>query len=245
MAEGSKVPWRKTTQNPPPITSTKSEPTTATIPWTKIKEEIQPIENKKWQADIMFAIDCTGSMGGEIEGVKTAVIEFANIIHDDGISIRLGLLEYRDRLNGEEPTLHTFNGSIYTKDINQYRETVALLRSSGGGPEPESTLDAILLAMKSIQDISRTNALVVITDAPPHIPDKECKGIENIRIDISEMKLDQLYIMYPLEQSNCSVYSEILDGITGKSFDLRGSKDTFYDSLISLSHSISTNTRFG
>ncbi len=247
MSSGSSVPWKKTksTSDSTAVTSSKepSSPSTHTIPWTKVRESETPTMKPNWRVDVMFAIDCTGSMGGEIEGVKSAVIEFAGIIESDGIAIRLGLIEYRDRLNGEEPVLHTFDGNVFTEKPAQFREQVACLNATGGGPEPESTFDAILLALRSIQDVSRTNALVVITDAPPHIPDKECSSTEQLIVEISEMRLDQLYIMYPQDKSNCAIYQKLLAGITGDAFDLRGGKDTFYDGLLSMSRTISTHTR--
>jgi Mg-chelatase subunit ChlD len=248
MSDKSTIPWRKKSDTTKPVISpeeTSKLREKQTIPWTKIEETPPQKTKMNWSVDVMFAIDCTGSMSGEIEGVKNAVIDFANIIDSDGIAIRLGLIEYRDRVIGEEPVLHKFDGNVFTDKSAQFREQVACLKASGGGPEPESTFDAILIALNSIEDASRTNALVVITDAPPRIPDKECKGVEQLIVEISEMRLDQLYIMYPLENSNCAVYQQLLAGITGESFNLRDGKDSFYDGLISLSHSISTHTRFG
>lgn len=244
MSGGGGLPWKtpKETLGGP---QTK-RPSETKLPWTtNLTNTSQRKESTNWKLDIFFAIDCTGSMAGEIEGVKQSVIAFSEIIQDDGINIRMGLIEYRDRLNREEPILHSFTDGTYTTDVPQFREKVGNLRASGGGPEPESTFDAILLAMKSIQEISRTNALVIITDAPPRIPDQECKSVDHLIVEIKEMRLDQLYIMYPLGHKKCQVYEEVLDTILGQSFDLRGDKSSFHDALMNLSRTISTNTRIG
>jgi len=236
------LPWKipKETQRP----ATTKRPSETKLPWTTdLANPSQKKSSANWKLDLFFAIDCTGSMAGEIEGVKQSVIAFSEIIQDDGINIRLGLIEYRDRLNREEPILHSFTDGTYTTEIPQFKEKVGNLRASGGGPEPESTFDAILLAMKSIEDMNRTNAIVIITDAPPRMPDKECKSVEHLIVEIQEMKLDQLYIMYPLSHKKCQVYEEVLDTILGQSFDLRGDKSSFHDALMNLSRTISTNTR--
>ena len=236
------LPWKipEEVQRTPPT----KRPTETKLPWTtNLTNRSQQEDSINWKLDLFFAIDCTGSMAGEIAGVKQSVIAFSEIIQDDGINIRLGLIEYRDRLNHEEAILHSFSDGVFTTDIPQFREKVGNLRASGGGPEPESTFDAILTAIKSIEDINRTNALVIITDAPPRIPDKEGKSVEHLIVEIQEMKLDQLYIMYPLSHKKCQVYEEVLDTILGQSFDLRGDKSSFHDALMNLSRTISTNTR--
>jgi len=207
--------------------------------------------SKSSTVDIMFAIDCTGSMGGEIEGVKNAVTEFAQIIETDGIDMRLGLIEYRDRLEGEEQVLCDFDDGVFTRMIPEFRERVSLLSASGGGDEPESTFDAILLAMRSIEDVGRTNALVVITDAPPKIPDMECSGVREVVTNIREMDLDQLYMVFPLDYSPCQVYYDLLSEITGEAFEIRdggggaSGRDMFYQTLLELGRSITEYTRMG
>ena len=207
--------------------------------------------SKSSTVDIMFAIDCTGSMGGEIEGVKNAVTEFAQIIETDGIDMRLGLIEYRDRLEGEEQVLYDFDDGVFTRMIPEFRERVSLLSASGGGDEPESTFDAILLAMRNIEDVGRTNALVVITDAPPNIPDKECSGVREVVTYIREMDLDQLYMVFPLDYSPCQVYYDLLSEITGEAFEIRdggggaSGRDMFYQTLLELGRSITEYTRMG
>lgn len=200
----------------------------------------------------MFAIDCTASMQGEINGIKDAVIEFAEIIETDGIDMRLGLIEYRDRLHSEEHRLCRWSiPGAFTRDIPQFREEVSLLDARGGGDRPESTFDAILLAMRSIEDTGRTNALVVITDAPPKIPDKECSGTKEIVVNIREMNLDQLYILFPLEDRECNVYYELLSEVTGEALEIRdggggaGGRDKFYQTLLDLSRTITEYTKLG
>ena len=244
MSGGGGLPWKiaKDTHRVPPT----KRPNETKLPWTtNLSSTSHQKESANWKLDLFFAIDCTGSMAGEIEGVKQSVIAFSEIIQDDGINIRLGLIEYRDRLNREEPILHSFTDGTYTTETPQFKEKVGNLRASGGGPEPESTFDAILLAMKSIEDMNSTNAIVIITDAPPRMPDKECKSVEHLIVEIQEMKLDQLYIMYPIGHKKCQVYEEVLDTILGQSFDIRGNKSSFHDALMNLSRTISTNTRIG
>ena len=53
---------------------------------------------KKRQADIMFVLDCTGSMQGEIDAIKETIMDFADTIESEGVRVRVGLVEFRDRL---------------------------------------------------------------------------------------------------------------------------------------------------
>ena len=41
-----------------------------------------------------------------------------------------------------------FDGSLFTRDSVAFRNKVNLLRASGGGDEPESTLDAVALGAR-------------------------------------------------------------------------------------------------
>src|SRR5262249_5389347 len=102
----------------------------------------------KREADIMFILDCTGSMQGEIDAIKDAITTFADTIKSDGVRARVGLIEFRDRLIGEEHRVLTFDGEPFTSAPEVFRREVARLRATGGGDPPESSLDAIKLALR-------------------------------------------------------------------------------------------------
>jgi von Willebrand factor type A domain len=79
-------------------------------------------------ADIVFLIDCSGSMGGEIADVRNNVIDFANALATSSIDYRLGLVRFG--YGSGNPYL--FNNGNLTGDSTTFRGFVASLRASGG-----------------------------------------------------------------------------------------------------------------
>ncbi len=70
---------------------------------------------KKRQADIMFVLDCTGSMQGEIDAIKETIMDFADTIESEGVRVRVGLVEFRDRLKN----LRTSRSSVRRETFYQ------------------------------------------------------------------------------------------------------------------------------
>ena len=54
------------------------------------------------QADVVFVLDVTGSMQGEIDGVRDGVTRFADDLRDNRIDFRLGLVAFRDLAERDE-----------------------------------------------------------------------------------------------------------------------------------------------
>ena len=83
-------------------------------------------------ADIVFLIDCSGSMGGEISDVRNNVINFANALETSNIDYRLGLVRFGWN-DGGYPYL--FNNGNLTADADQFKGFVSSL-SADGSYEP-------------------------------------------------------------------------------------------------------------
>src|SRR5262249_58351810 len=63
--------------------------------------------------------------------------DFVAVLSKRELDSRVGLLAFRDRLIREEPELLRFDGEVFTKDFDRFREQVGQLRARGGGDEPE------------------------------------------------------------------------------------------------------------
>ena len=50
-------------------------------------------------ADIVFTLDTTGSMGFAIEAMKRTITQLADIYLEARIDTRLGVIQFRDRVN--------------------------------------------------------------------------------------------------------------------------------------------------
>ncbi len=202
-------------------------------------------------ADIMFVLDCTGSMAGEINAMRNAITGFADTIRTEKVRARVGLIEFRDRLNGEEQHLHRFGGEVFTDDPAAFRKEAEKLSAHGGGDEPESSLDALLLATKQPFSESSAKVIVLVTDAPPHIPDKEVRSIEEVADAFSWLGVNQFYMVIRTDDQNSRVYLRLLEKTRGMAFELgkgndfKGREDHFQATLKALGLTISNATKAG
>ena len=80
-------------------------------------------------ADIVFLIDTSSSMGGEIAAVRQNAAAFAGALASSNIDFRLGLVKFGNS-SGANPFL--FDGGNLTSDIKQFQANLATLVASGG-----------------------------------------------------------------------------------------------------------------
>jgi len=116
--------------------------------------------------DIAFVLDTTGSMGEEIEAVKSTIRSVADQLAKDQIDIRIGLVEYRDR--SDQVVTRTFP---FSSDLAAFSRSVSVLTAEGGGDTPEDMQLGLSTALDKLQWRSDAVArmMVVIADAPPHL----------------------------------------------------------------------------
>ena len=212
------------------------------------QEHLQRLKAKR-QADIMFVLDCTESMDGEIGAIKDTIIDFAKSIELEGVRARLGLVEFRDRLCHEEQRVLTFKGEVFTRDTAAFRREVSKLKAIGGGDWPESSLDGIMLALRQPFNPASSKVIVLVTDAPPHIPDKETNSIEEVVREIEDREVDQIYLVMRTQDPESQVYLKLLEAAKGLAFELgkgddfRKRAEDFKRTLMALGKTISQSTR--
>ena len=107
-----------------------------------------PTGKESNKVDIVFIIDATGSMSGEINNVKNNIASFSENLINSGLDIRFCIIDYRDiTLVADDPNedthVHTISGSHWMKDIDSVVNTLASIDASGGGDGPESVLDPL------------------------------------------------------------------------------------------------------
>ena len=239
---------------PPTIlpSETESGPASASIDAGSIasalSERVRSLQQRR-QADVLFVLDCTASMQGEINAIKDAIIDFADSIQKEGVRVRVGLIEFRDRLIGEEQRVLTFDGEIFTSNPDVFRSQVSKLRASGGGDIPESSLDATILATQQPFSQDGSRVIVLITDAPPHIPDKDAQSVEEVVGAIQSARIDQLYLVMRTQDKDSQIYLKLLEGTKGLAFELgkgddfRERAEDFKRTLMALGKTISQATR--
>jgi hypothetical protein len=137
------------------------------------------------KADIVFVFDTTGSMGGEIDEMKSISKAFADNLASSGIDYRLGLTEFRDfnfDCGGSSPCggsedfpYKVYNGGVLTGSSATFKSWIDGLSLGWGGDEPESILAAMMHTATDQQwrGGDAAKIVVLITDAPVH-PDGDC-----------------------------------------------------------------------
>lgn len=157
----------------PPPGQTGIDPVTVTAPmvgsdWT-ITLPNAP-KNLPNALDLAFVIDATGSMGDEIEYLKVEVQGIADRLQSGfkGVSVRYGLIVYRD-----EKDAYITRRFDFTSDLATFKANLNEQSAAGGGDFPE----AMEAAMKLVPELSwsKGNAVrmsFLIADAPPHKEDR-------------------------------------------------------------------------
>ena len=132
----------------------------------------------KYNVDIVFVIDATGSMSDLIDIVKSNAINFysdiQSVMSKKGKTIqdfRIKVIAYRDYVaDGNEAMLRTdfFN---LPEETEAFRDTVSSISAFGGGDEPEDGLEALAFAIRSkwnTEGLKRRQLIVVWSDASTH-----------------------------------------------------------------------------
>ena len=182
--------------------------------------------------NVVFLIDTTGSMDTYITGVKDRAIEFSRIISSKGAAFKLGLIGFGDLYEDEKPSVYNF-----TSDIEKFQKQVNNIPRTYGGDIPESSLDALetgveLLATSPIIPGAR-NIFILITDAPPHVPTRSGKHVQ----DICNMLLSRgvtTFVVARKDHDSIEAYDPVTKP-DGKYYDLN---DPFFDILDNIAMSI-------
>jgi len=115
----------------------------------------------KGKADVVFAIDSTGSMGNEIANVIKNVNMFAEELSKN-VEVRFGLIDYKDIY--ADGLSSTVNCGWYS-DVNEFKNRVSSIRVTGGGDTPESAVDALEEARRMGFRPNANKFIILLTDA--------------------------------------------------------------------------------
>ncbi|MCI0464335.1 MAG: VWA domain-containing protein [Gemmataceae bacterium] len=116
--------------------------------------------------DLALVIDTTGSMGDELEYLKTEFRSIVAAIHKQfpNVRQRYALVLYRDE--GDEYVTRTFD---FTDSLDDFRERLGAQRAAGGGDTPEAMHQALEDAVKlDWREGDAARVLFLVADAPPH-----------------------------------------------------------------------------
>lgn len=192
-------------------------------PYKKINNiRIKTDCNLSNKVDIMFAVDATGSMGDEINFLKS---ELQNVIErvqksDDELDIRLGSVFYRDVSDS-----YLTQSIPLDSDISKTVNFINNQRAGGGGDFPEA-VDAALEETIQKQNWSKdavARIVFLVLDAPPHMQKHNIeslqksirmaaeKGIKIIPVTASGINRSTEYLMKTMALATSGTYVFITD----------------------------------
>lgn len=136
--------------------------------------------------DIVFCIDCTGSMGPVLDASKALALGFHDELKRDleeqqktVDQLRVKVIAFRDYYADAAGSMSESRFFTLPDDASDYAAFVNGLDASGGGDEPESGLEAFALAMNSDWNTSsgrKRHIICMLTDASAHPLEKAGKG---------------------------------------------------------------------
>jgi len=126
-------------------------------------EKVSPLNN----VDIMFTIDATGSMGDEMNYLKSELDYIIEKIDGSVGKKRVALTFYRDF--GDDFVVRSFD---FNEDIPVVRRHLEAQSANGGGDYEEAVPEALVASLsQSWNENSRTKLMFLLLDAPPHLND--------------------------------------------------------------------------
>jgi Mg-chelatase subunit ChlD len=137
------------------------------VPWTLFAESSEVAE-ERLEMDVVFCLDSTGSMGGEIQAAKEKIWEIANDIlqGEPRPIVRFGVVTYRDK--GDE---YVVKKSPLTDDIDAVHEFLMSIQANGGGDGPEDVREALRCSVEEMdwkKSKQSVKVVFLVGDAPPH-----------------------------------------------------------------------------
>jgi len=121
-------------------------------------------------ADILFVVDATGSMGDEISYLKSELLNVIGRVKDLNaqLSLRVGSVFYRDE--GDD---YLTKVSPFSSNLNETLGFINNQQADGGGDYEEAVHTALNTAITQLNwsDNARARLLFLLLDAPPHHTD--------------------------------------------------------------------------
>lgn|GEM_PF-3513061 len=130
--------------------------------------------------DLCFLIDSTGSMGDDIESVKTASLAMIDRLTANGANNRIAVVDYRDNPACESCADSgdwiTLVRSAFTTDANVAKDAINAISADGGADWEEAVFSALMFTMQDTIGLGgwRKDAerhIILMGDAPGHDPE--------------------------------------------------------------------------
>jgi len=182
---------------------------------------------KEVPLDILFILDTTGSMGEEIERLRSTI----EIINENVSAVtpkprvRFGVVLYRDE--GDE---YQTQDVPFTSDLAEFQKTLDGIAADGGGDQPEDLQLALSDALNEMDwNKDGIRLAFTITDAEPHLDygqtftyaeaarEAKAKGIKLFTVGSGGLPLQGEYVLRQISQFTDARYIFLTYGEQGES----------------------------
>jgi len=156
--------------------------------------------------DLVFVVDATGSMGDEINYLKSELLDVLEKVESNlkNTNVRYGSVFYRD--NDDEYVTRKFDFSNNAENLINF---IKKQDADGGGDTPEAVVEAMESSIDGLDwgNENSTKIMFLLLDAPPHLSDGNIeklhqkiksaseKGITIIPIAASDTDKQTEYLM--------------------------------------------------
>ena len=169
--------------NPTAVITFINQEVTVVDPYTidqRINEVTLNVEGTiELAADILFVVDATGSMGDEIEYLKSELLDVIHRVEDLNaqLDLRIGSVFYRDE--GDE---YLTRVSPFSTNPEQTLGFIKDQRADGGGDYEEAVHTALNTAVTQLSwsENARARLIFLVLDAPAHHTENIVNDLNNI-----------------------------------------------------------------
>lgn len=171
------------------------------------------------QVDFVFLMDVTGSMGGELSGLKTDVQNFIDDVETEGLDARYALYLFGDEEETGPPAV--FLKQDFTADSTVFKTAVqntSLEEEVGyGGDAPEDNYEAILTADNDLSYRTGSQRVMIdITDAPgEEDPDQTIGGLAETRANAVSVLDEYTYFAVSYDRTGLHEKKQLADDVDG------------------------------
>ena len=133
--------------------------------------------------DLVFVLDTSGSMSGEIEGVRNSLTEFLGQLESRKIKGRFGLVTFDSNARVEHPL---------TADVKDIVSAMKPLFVKGGRPEGDSSLAGLSVAAGLPFQPAARKVVILISDETFDIPDGEIFSTQEVVEKLKAAHVDEI-----------------------------------------------------
>lgn len=150
------------------------------------RQESVIVPEDRRPVDLVFVLDVSGSMSGELEGVRNSLTEFLGQLEERKIKGRFALVTFENGAKVEH---------ALTSDLSQLVAVMGPLFVKGGRSAGDSSLAGLALAAGLPFQTSARKVMILITDETFDIPDGEIFSTDEVVAKLRGAGVDELNLV--------------------------------------------------